>query len=182
MISGYDGKVVSIAGNALRMSYCPHDICLGDLCGVCGRRVAKVSEFSGSEKSGGIAGGRGIGQGQISINVEGGNALQVSRDAAEGKRRKTVERLFQQRKLALVLDLDHTLVHATNDARAMDFAKFKNVSAGVFFEGLRFSCSDTMVSGEIMVFFGVWFGVHHWLKLFRGMSRGGLGDFGLGNV
>ena len=113
----------------MQMSYCPHDICLGDLCSVCGRAVVK-----GSSPERGAA-GRGDGDvKQIAINIEGGNALRVSRDAAEVKRSNTVKRLFMQKKLALVLDLDHTLVHATDDARAMDFAKAKKVSAWIGWE------------------------------------------------
>ena len=52
------------------------------------------------------------------MTVLGGITLSVSE--TEGKRiaEQDAVRLRQQRKLSLVLDLDHTLVHATNDPRA----------------------------------------------------------------
>lgn len=55
------------------------------------------------------------------VTVSGGVTMTVSEQESRQIAERDRERLFQQVKLALVLDLDHTLVHATADPRAQQF-------------------------------------------------------------
>jgi FCP1-like phosphatase family protein len=146
------------AQTVARISYCMHDIILAGfaLCGVCGRKPSQLSGTvsgsrfeqeagAGSEGTsagaGGAAGAAGAGPtvvdpdsisataASMTVNVGGGNAIMVSRSEAEGERRRMLERLFRTRKLLLVLDIDHTMLHATDDVRAPAFAQGKQLGA-----------------------------------------------------
>jgi TFIIF-interacting CTD phosphatase-like protein len=52
------------------------------------------------------------------VTVSGGITMMVSEEEGQQIAQQTAQRLLKQKKLSLVLDLDHTLVHATYDARA----------------------------------------------------------------
>jgi RNA polymerase II subunit A C-terminal domain phosphatase len=55
------------------------------------------------------------------VTVSGGITMTISAEESREMARRDADRLVQQAKLALVLDLDHTLVHATADPRARQF-------------------------------------------------------------
>lgn len=99
---------------------CTHPTVIDGLCAVCGKSVDKTKtpgEASHSEQSP---------QSDMSRVTVSGHTVTVSR--AEGQRmaQQDAERLQKRKKLSLVLDLDHTLVHATNDTRAQQFCKSRD--------------------------------------------------------
>jgi RNA polymerase II subunit A-like phosphatase len=55
------------------------------------------------------------------VTVSGGVTITVSQQEGRHMAQQDSERLLKQQKLSLVLDLDHTLVHATSDPRARQF-------------------------------------------------------------
>jgi len=55
------------------------------------------------------------------VTVSGGITMVVSQRESENMALLDSRRLFGQKKLSLVLDLDHTLVHATSDTRARKY-------------------------------------------------------------
>jgi TFIIF-interacting CTD phosphatase-like protein len=54
----------------------------------------------------------------VRVTLSGGVTLTISAQEGQRMAQHEAQRLHQQKKLSLVLDLDHTLLHATNDARA----------------------------------------------------------------
>jgi hypothetical protein len=56
------------------------------------------------------------------VTVSGGVTMTVSETEGKQIARLSSQRLWKQHKLSLVLDLDHTLVHATSDTRARHYA------------------------------------------------------------
>ncbi len=61
------------------------------------------------------------------VTVSGGVTMTVSAEESRHLAHQDTERLLQQAKLSLVLDLDHTLVHATADPRAQQFQERDDV-------------------------------------------------------
>ena len=55
------------------------------------------------------------------VTVSGGVTMTVSETEGKQIARQSSQRLWTQHKLSLVLDLDHTLVHATSDTRARHY-------------------------------------------------------------
>ena len=96
--------------NKLSIGYiaqCWHPTVLDGLCVVCGERPGKNASSQ--------------------VTVSGGITMTVSeRESQEMAQRDTI-RLFNLKKLSLVLDLDHTLVHATSDARARQYLDHDDV-------------------------------------------------------
>jgi RNA polymerase II subunit A-like phosphatase len=121
---------------------CSHPTVVAGLCAVCGKTVihaklsdsetgaAATAEFgrnNGDDKDGVLAyssspDGAGVAAGTQAamsrMTVSGGYTVSVSREEGERIAREDARRLRKIRKLSLVLDLDHTLVHATWDGRA----------------------------------------------------------------
>jgi hypothetical protein len=52
------------------------------------------------------------------VTVSGGITVNISQEEANNITKESRSRLLNNKRLSLVLDLDHTLVHATNDTRA----------------------------------------------------------------
>lgn len=76
------------------------------------------------------------------VTVSGGITMTVTEEESRLIAQQGADRLSQQAKLSLVLDLDHTLVHATADLRASQFRKRDDVRIlQMSFEG-----SDTYMS------------------------------------
>jgi RNA polymerase II subunit A-like phosphatase len=57
------------------------------------------------------------------VTVSGGITMTVSEQEGRQIAQQDSQRLLKQRKLSLVLDLDHTLVHATSDPRARQYCQ-----------------------------------------------------------
>ena len=111
-----------------RVEECLHPTFVFGLCAVCGvpetdahkgsdgsynnmnSNVYNSSRFSNTNTSGG----------QL-VTVSGGATLVVSEQESLAMANNEKERLQKLRKLSLVLDLDHTLIHATPDSRAGQF-------------------------------------------------------------
>lgn len=84
------------------IEFCPHSVLFKGICAFCGVDV-DVGHFAESISTSGIS----VGYNQ--------NFLTVSRTVAESISASTADTLLKAHRLALVLDLDHTLVHATTD-------------------------------------------------------------------
>ena len=97
---------------------CEHPAVVDGLCGVCG--VPLVQEDSADDN--GVAGTSsspgGSSKAMSQITVSGGLTFKVSEQEGQQMARQSAQKLRKQRKLSLILDLDHTLVHATADMRA----------------------------------------------------------------
>ena len=95
---------------------CRHETVIEGLCAVCGKPV-KTKPTGDSGTANAQTGDSPPASSMSRVTVAG---LTVSVSEKEGQRmaQQDAERLRKQRKLSLVLDLDHTLVHATNDVRA----------------------------------------------------------------
>jgi len=124
----------------LRMTFCDHPLVIGGgLCAVCGRTPSHIGVTADGniyqgEQEGNHMSGFEIESGQennnknktaMTLNVDGGNKIIVSRTEAESNREEAVRRLIRTKKLLLVLDIDHTMLHATDDPRAIEFSKVK---------------------------------------------------------
>ena len=92
------------------------------MCVVCGSTFTSLSASANQDQDQVAKNNRKPNQNQTGISnrnsinvitVSGGNQLQIN-SSAEAKRIETakINHLHQSRKLALVLDLDHTLLHA----------------------------------------------------------------------
>lgn len=109
---------------------CLHPAFLEGICVVCGESITRQEDgddegisnpsqvvpvpLSDSDNSGP--------KGKTSqVTVSGGVTMTVSAEESRKMAERDTERLLQQAKLSLVLDLDHTLVHATADPRAQQF-------------------------------------------------------------
>lgn len=93
---------------------CRHPTVVDNLCAVCGALIeSKPSQFLGDPSPD-------IPQNMSQVTVAG-HTIAISE--AEGQRiaEQDAERLRRQRKLSLILDLDHTLVHATSDTNARQY-------------------------------------------------------------
>lgn len=89
------------------IEFCPHSVVFSGLCGVCGEEVA-VAHFADVQADAST-------RLPVAYNA---STLSVTRAEAESIASVTARQLLSQRRLSLVLDLDHTLVHATDDPRA----------------------------------------------------------------
>lgn len=107
---------------------CSHPAVLGKLCAVCGMSVDAMNKQSSSSSSSsaegcGIRDGSSerVGDSSQALTISGGVTLSISADEAKKLAHRDRERLHSLKKLSLVLDLDHTLLHATGDPRAAKF-------------------------------------------------------------
>uniref|UniRef100_A0A7S3A5N5 RNA polymerase II subunit A C-terminal domain phosphatase n=1 Tax=Rhodosorus marinus TaxID=101924 RepID=A0A7S3A5N5_9RHOD len=87
------------------IQFCTHAVIFGGLCTICGRDLSMV-HFSQDVPS------------AQRVNVAYESGLVVSRDEARRTETDKARHLLDRRLLSLVLDLDHTLLHATDDPRA----------------------------------------------------------------
>jgi RNA polymerase II subunit A C-terminal domain phosphatase len=120
-----------------RIEVCLHPASLGSLCIICGQQVQQDSNDDGSDQPSLLAA---VARHRVQLQKEAAQAaaekqapsgstqvtisgLTVTVSQAESKRlaEQDAVRLRRQKKLSLVLDLDHTLVHATADQRAGKF-------------------------------------------------------------
>jgi RNA polymerase II subunit A C-terminal domain phosphatase len=88
------------------IEFCPHSVVYQGLCAVCGEE-AVVDHFANVTE--------GPARLPVAYNAQ---TLSVTRAEAESVASVTTRQLLKERRLLLVLDLDHTLVHASDDPRA----------------------------------------------------------------
>jgi TFIIF-interacting CTD phosphatase-like protein len=97
---------------------CLHPAFLDGLCVVCGTSMKDEQDFdiiSATQN-------QNVDPTSLSqVTVSGGITMTVSHRESRQMAQQDSERLLQQGKLCLVLDLDHTLVHATSDPRASQY-------------------------------------------------------------
>eukprot|EP00178_Gracilaria_changii_P021006 TRINITY_DN621_c0_g1_i1.p1 TRINITY_DN621_c0_g1~~TRINITY_DN621_c0_g1_i1.p1 ORF type:complete len:820 (+),score=124.06 TRINITY_DN621_c0_g1_i1:182-2641(+) len=91
------------------IQFCPHSVVFKGICAVCGE-TAQSLHFAESKNA----------VHRIHVAYES-EQLAVSRAEAESRSSVNARHLLESRRLSLVLDLDHTLLHATDDARAPEF-------------------------------------------------------------
>ena len=73
---------------------------------------------------------------------------QLNQQEALTSRERTVTRLFEQKRLSLVLDLDHTLVHCSDDPRAPQLSVLPPPAAlPVAAAGLTFARTSASAEG-----------------------------------
>jgi RNA polymerase II subunit A-like phosphatase len=104
-----EGETFRLAEAIITLDCCFHDVIVAGMCSSCGREVTSSIKQQKIDVA--------------TVNVEGGYQLQISRKEAMNVHEATVTRLFQTKKLSLVLDLDHTLLHCTDDPRALILAQ-----------------------------------------------------------
>jgi len=99
---------------------CSHPAVVDGMCGVCGMPLKATSNVpipsSASSDGHSLQGERPANMKQVTVS--GGLTFTVSEEESQAIAQQDARRLKQLKKLSLVLDLDHTLVHATADARA----------------------------------------------------------------
>jgi RNA polymerase II subunit A-like phosphatase len=99
---------------------CKHPAVIGKLCASCGTVVESSLELpTGEDFASPMETEMGVlPSANMSRMTVGGFTITVSEEEGRRMAQEDAERLRGQRKLSLVLDLDHTLVHATSDIRA----------------------------------------------------------------
>ena len=91
---------------------CPHPAVMSGLCAVCGASI-QPQQLQATATSSNSSNNN-----MSQVTVSGGVTMAISETEARQMSLQTSSRLMGEGKLSLVLDLDHTLVHATSDARA----------------------------------------------------------------
>lgn len=125
---GKPDDVIGKQSSALIIGYirkCLHPTVIEGLCAVCGKSM-EPSEPNNQAYSPEMGNGNDQIMNMSRVTVAG---LTVAITESEGQRMAIEDagRLRRQRKLSLVLDLDHTLVHATNDIRAQQYLNREDV-------------------------------------------------------
>jgi len=106
---------------------CLHPTYLDGMCVVCGTPRASLKENENKLSTNNTISSEGRNDGPLSqLTVSGGITMTVSQTESRNMALMDSGRLFGQRRLSLVLDLDHTLVHATSDARARRYLDVSN--------------------------------------------------------
>lgn len=102
------------------IKYCPHSVVFSGLCAVCGDDVSSghFAEIVPAESH------------RLPVAYDA-KTLTITRAEAESAASVTCANLLRSRKLSLVLDLDHTLVHASDDMRAVAVLDFSPPGADV---------------------------------------------------
>ena len=122
-IAAPSGGILRIASSGTRVigsiEPCLHPAVLEGLCAICGMSV-KFKELSATTAF--LAPHKETPNLNMSqVTVSGGLTMSVSATEAQSLSVQTSKRLTERKKLHLVLDLDHTLVHATADSRAQKY-------------------------------------------------------------
>lgn len=103
----------------MELGDCIHTTVIKDMCADCGLDLRR--EESSSNSGGGNGGGGGSGGGPPEISeasvpmIHSVPELKVTQKLAQELGRADTKRLLEDRKLVLLVDLDQTLIHTTND-------------------------------------------------------------------
>jgi RNA polymerase II subunit A-like phosphatase len=98
---------------------CAHPTVLDNLCALCGQAMAEQSTNQSINESP-DSDDNDVSDNKRTRMTVAGVTVSISQDESQRITQQDTDRLKKQSKLSLVLDLDHTLVHATNDIRARD--------------------------------------------------------------
>ena len=112
-----EGEKVCTGDRLCKIKPCPHDESFNGICTTCGEMVGGDEDAPprGSAGQGGNEGGT-HGEERKSFGFFGGvacTALRRSEKGVKKQQQQRVQEMVAARKLALVLDLDHTLLHTT---------------------------------------------------------------------
>ncbi len=99
---------------------CLHPAFVHGMCVVCGTPQASLKEDK-NKSNDTTSDSNSTTPKTFKVTVSGGVTMTVSKRESESMAMLDADRLFKQKRLSLVLDLDHTLVHATADPRAQEF-------------------------------------------------------------
>ncbi|XP_062385084.1 RNA polymerase II subunit A C-terminal domain phosphatase isoform X2 [Sardina pilchardus] len=99
------GQVISPGGVIARIEECSHPIVMKGLCAECGKDLAQLQNKNGRQQAP-------LSTANVSM-VHSVPELMVSSEQAELLGREDQQRLHRNRKLVLMVDLDQTLIHTT---------------------------------------------------------------------
>ena len=151
---------------AITQATCQHPVLITPtLCGVCG---AVLKPGAGSLGRGG-GNSDGLPDGATTVNVSGGYAITVSRDEAQRISNNMSTRLLTAHKLALVLDLDATLLHASvrRTEQVVDVLKYNEILR----KGGDASKREVAARRESYVYAFKMGGVDHYVKFRPGLFK-----------
>mmetsp|Transcript_6393 Transcript_6393/g.19332 ORF Transcript_6393/g.19332 Transcript_6393/m.19332 type:complete len:855 (+) Transcript_6393:222-2786(+) len=101
-----EGEKVEKGADICQIEFCPHSVIFDGLCSMCGADLS-LRHYSQDTPQ------------DTRVNVAYETSLSVSQAEAERTESDKAQHLLKQRRLSLILDLDHTLLHATDDQRAV---------------------------------------------------------------
>ncbi|XP_028317090.1 LOW QUALITY PROTEIN: RNA polymerase II subunit A C-terminal domain phosphatase [Gouania willdenowi] len=99
------GQVIPPGGVIVRIAECSHPIVMKGLCAECGQDLTQLQSSNGKQQSA-------ISTATVSM-VHSVPELMVSSEQAEQLGREDQQRLHRNKKLVLMVDLDQTLIHTT---------------------------------------------------------------------
>ncbi|XP_044027419.1 RNA polymerase II subunit A C-terminal domain phosphatase isoform X2 [Siniperca chuatsi] len=99
------GQVISPGGVIVRIEECSHPIVMKGLCAECGQDLTQLQSMNGNQQTP-------ISTATVSM-VHSVPELMVSSEQAEQLGREDQQRLYRNKKLVLMVDLDQTLIHTT---------------------------------------------------------------------
>ncbi|KYQ88714.1 hypothetical protein DLAC_10736 [Tieghemostelium lacteum] len=109
LIKNNDNSIISINQEIMKINICTHDVQFSGLCASCGRDLTKKRVIRNIVDNSSVNNSN-----QHSI-LHGHSSLTVSKKEAQRLEDINAERLRLNRKLSLVLDLDHTVIHAVTE-------------------------------------------------------------------
>jgi len=119
VLSVREGDAVSVLSVLGELEYCLHSVIVDGLCAMCGQAQQRAPPVAVSSAVA-VTADEDM---RHTVSLEGGFTVQVAPEEARTSSTRSTKRLFERQRLSLVLDLDHTLVHCTDDARAPQLAK-----------------------------------------------------------
>ncbi|XP_076013284.1 RNA polymerase II subunit A C-terminal domain phosphatase isoform X2 [Genypterus blacodes] len=109
------GQVIPPGGVIMRIEECSHPIVMKGLCAECGQDLTQLQSANGKQQSP-------ISTATVSM-VHSVPELMVSSEQAEQLGREDQQRLHRNKKLVLMVDLDQTLIHTTEQLCLMSTKK-----------------------------------------------------------
>ena len=94
---------------------CSHPTIIGSMCAVCGMEITPEQQKAVKHNN------------TMSRMTVAGLTVSISKEESEDLAKHEAARLHAQRRLSLVLDLDHTLLHATADRRASAVPRIRSL-------------------------------------------------------